>query len=147
MKPDKDLLFSPPQERESVFIEKYSFIEDPQERLQAVCSYRCSVAPVQKNECTDANLVQGCSSPVWLTGRVENGKVILAMSSPTPLVSSLAGVVCDLCNNARADDIQSWEPQWLQGLRIDRHLSSTRQNGLAAILNRIREIATPSSQK
>jgi cysteine desulfuration protein SufE len=128
------------RDRETAFIQKYSFIEDPQERLQAVCSYSHSVAPVPGEECHDGNLVRGCSSPVWLCGVVKDGRLTLTMSSPTPLVKSLAGIICDLCDQATPGEIEAWEPVWLTELRIDRHLSATRQNGLAAILQRIREI-------
>jgi cysteine desulfuration protein SufE len=134
------LLREPLLDREAAFIQKYSFIEDPQERLQAVCSYTHSVAPVSEEERHDGNLVRGCSSPVWLCGGVEDGRLTLTMSSPTPLVKSLAGIVCDLCDHATPAEIEAWEPVWLTELRIDRHLSATRQNGLAAILQRIREI-------
>jgi cysteine desulfuration protein SufE len=127
--------------REAALISRFSIIEDPQERLQALSSTKPKLPGVAENEQVDDNLVQGCSSPVWLTGRLHDGHLQLAMSSPTPLVASLAGIFCDLCHNIPPDEIQQWEPRWLQDLGIEGVLSATRQHGLRSVLLRIRELS------
>lgn len=130
-----------PGERETKLVERFEVIEDLQERLQALCSYKPRVVELREELCNDGNLVRGCSSPVWIDGSVCDGRLELSMRSPTTLVRSLAGIVCDLCNQSTPSEIFVWEPSWLQKLRVDRYVSGTRQNGLAAIFQRIRFLA------
>jgi cysteine desulfuration protein SufE len=129
------------EQRESELVEKYLIIEDPQERLQILCGRKSHVAPVAETDCQDALLVRGCSSPVWLDGEVQEGVLHLRMTSPTPLVGALAGILCDLSDGVPAEEVQSFSPKWAEKLGVWRFLSETRHRGLAAVWQRIQSLA------
>lgn len=130
-----------PAQREAELIEKYGIIEDAQERLHVLCGRAPKVAPLAEEDCREEFLVRGCSSPVWLEGTMREGRLHLRMTSPTPLVRSLAGIVCDLCDGALAEEVQNFTPTWPERLGVQRFLSEARQKGLAAIWKQIRSFA------
>lgn len=129
------------EQREAELIERFGIIEDVQERLQAISTRKPQLPAVPEEERTDDKLVRECSSQVWIDGEIVDGKVCLRMVSTNRLVHSLAGMVCDLCNGADLENIQNWKPYWVDGLRLERILSATRQRGLDGVLSRIRKIA------
>lgn len=129
------------QEREKAFVESYGAIEHLQERLQAVVSRKPKVLRLQEVEREEDFLVKGCSTPVWVKGEMEAGRVRLRLDAGGGLVYSLAGIVCDFCDGAKAVEILSWEPVWIQKLRLQDSISHTRQNGLKGLLEKIRSFA------
>ncbi len=129
------------QEREAAFVESYGAIEHLQERLQAVVSRKPKVLRLQEDEREKDFLVKECSTPVWVKGEVEDGRVRLRLDAGGGLVYSLAGIVCDFCDGAKAGEILSWEPAWIQKLRLQDSISYTRQNGLKGLLEKIRSFA------
>lgn len=131
-----------PAARERLLVERFSVIEDPQERLQALTRRKPGVSVLPEAERTEALLVRGCSSPVWISGAGSSDLLRLRMFSPSLLVYSLAGILCDLCNETEPEAVKSFSPQWLQALRLENFLSSTRQRGLEAVMEAIRHAAT-----
>ena len=130
-----------PTQREDALVEKYHIIEDPQERLQVLCSRKPRVTRLPEEACREELLVQGCSSPVWLEGGVSEGILHLRLHSPTPLVGALAGLLCDLADGQPAAEVRDFTPTWAARLGVLRFLSETRQRGLAAVWQRIRLLA------
>jgi len=64
----------------------------------------------------------------------------LSMFSASPLVYSLAGIVCDLCHGTPVEEVQKFQPKWISSLGLERYLSATRQRGMNSIHKAIIEI-------
>lgn len=129
-----------PEARQEELVGKFGVIEDLQERLQCLVARKPSVPSLPEEQRRPELLVSGCSSPVWLQGEVRGGVLHLAMFSASPLVYSLAGIVCDLCHDALAQEVEKFEPGWIESLGLERYLSATRQRGMDSIHRAIREI-------
>ena len=116
-------------------ITRYAIIEDAHERLAAITSRGRKAAPLVDAERTDAHLVPGCSSRVWLVGECVEGVCRFRVDADSPLVKGLAVLLCELHEGATAQDIVAWEPErgLAEELRLDRMLSPTRLNGFASI--------------
>lgn len=127
-----------PAGRERELVERFSVIEDRQERMQALAARKPLVAQVPVAERTEHLLVHGCSSPVWVKSRVDGPTLHLQMASDSVLVYSLAGIVCDLCDGCSWEDVQNYLPGWIDGLGLQNVLSSSRQQGLDAVLRAVR---------
>jgi cysteine desulfuration protein SufE len=121
------------QEKEAAIVARYLIIEDSQERLQALLSRKPQVPAIPPEECSDALLVKGCSSPVWLDATLADKRLFIRMESTGPLVKPLVGLLCDLCHQAPAREVLAFQPTWIQALRLESTLSPTRQQGLRAV--------------
>ena len=128
-------------QRQAVLIDRYSAIPDPHERLAAIVARKTLLPPVLPEERTEANLVPGCQSRVWIVGSYEAGRCRFRMDAESALVKGLVSLICELYDDAPPHEISSVEPAVLEALGIARHLSPTRLNGLASVRGAIRQFA------
>lgn len=133
------------EEKQRSLIEDYSLIEDPTERFSAIVDLGRKAPPYPEQERTEAHLVPGCTSRVWLTGWLEEGTAEsvcqFRVDSETPSVHGVATMLCALYSGASPAAVVAVEPVFLTALGIDRHLTPTRLRGLGNVRRRIREIA------
>jgi cysteine desulfuration protein SufE len=129
-----------PSANEHSLIEAFSIIDDPHERLGAIVA-SCAGPGIPVTERSDDDLVPGCVSRVWLIAEVENGRLRLRWEADSPLVKSLAGLVCRVYEGSDPGQAAAHETQILSGLRLDRQLSPTRLHGLEMTGRRIRSLA------
>jgi len=122
-----------PAERQAVIRRTLGPIEDPQERLTVAIGWKSTMAPLKAEERTDARLVRGCVSRVWLAAEMEEGRCRFRMDADSPLVRGLAGLLCGIYDGATPEEVLAEEPVVLAELGILRNLSPTRQNGMAAV--------------
>lgn len=130
-------------EKQQTLIDDFSLIEDPLERFSAIVE-RGRRAPALPDEArTDAHLVPGCSSRVWLTGwqDVDTGACQFRVEADAPAVQGVAALLCDLYSGTSPAEVIAVEPDCLKALAIDRQLTPTRQRGLGQVRLRIRQIA------
>ncbi|MCB1229888.1 MAG: SufE family protein [Verrucomicrobiae bacterium] len=130
-------------EKQRELIEDFSIIEDPVERFSAIVD-RGRRAPALPDEArTDAHLVPGCTSRVWLTGWAENGgdSCQFRVEADAPSVQGVAALLCELYSGATPAEVIAIEPECLTALGIHRQLTLTRMRGLSQVRRRIREIA------
>ncbi|ALI02583.1 cysteine desulfuration protein SufE [Pseudomonas sp. FW306-02-F02-AA] len=92
---------------------------------------------------TEANRVHGCESQVWLVGALHDGHWQFAASSDARLIRGLVALLLARVNGLTAAELQQVDlPDWFNQLGLSRQLSSSRSNGLNAVLQRMRELST-----
>ena len=127
-------------EKQQALIDDLNIIHDPHERLNAVVSRGAGLklAPEHK---TDANLVPGCVSRVWLHGELAEGRARFAFDAESPMVKGLATLLCELYDDTDPAEAAAIEPRLWEACAFTKMLSPTRLNGLANMRKRIREMA------
>ncbi|MBU6956419.1 SufE family protein [Pseudomonas sp. CVAP len=92
---------------------------------------------------TEANRVHGCESQVWLVGALQDGHWQFAASSDARLIRGLVALLLARVNGLTAAELQQVDlPDWFNQLGLSRQLSSSRSNGLNAVLQQMRELST-----
>ncbi|MEI6350805.1 MAG: SufE family protein [Verrucomicrobiota bacterium] len=129
-----------PEQRQTQLIARYSIIPDPQERLASLVNRRSTLLPLEPEERTDALLVPGCVSKVWLAASLENGRCRFRLHAESVLVKGLLSVLCEMYDGASPAEIIAVEPELFEALGIARNLSPTRLNGIARVRERILSI-------
>ena len=128
-------------QKQTAFIERYSVIPDPQERLAALISRKSTLAPLADSGRIDGALVRGCVSRVWLAGSLEEGRCRYRVEADSPMVKGLVTALCELYDGATPEEIISVEPEIFDALGISKNLTPTRLNGLASVRRVIRDFA------
>lgn len=91
---------------------------------------------------TEATAVQGCLSPVWLTGSVDSaGGLTLQGDSEGVLPKGLVGLCVRLYSGVPAAEILAWNRALAAELGLNDNLSPTRSAAFANLLARVRELA------
>lgn len=131
---------SSPASREQEFLEDFLPVPDPQERLALIVD-ACAGGGIPATGRSDAELVPGCVSRVWLVGEVSDGALRLKWDAESPLVRGLAGLVCRIYDGSAPAQVSGHRSGILTSLGLDRQISPTRLRGLAAVESRIHALA------
>lgn len=112
--------------------DRYKYIIDLGKELPAM-------EPAQK---TDQHLVRGCQSQVWLVATQDKDKLYFQADSDAFIVKGLLGVVLAAYNAKTAAQITAFDiDAYFEQLNLLKHLSSTRGNGLQAMVKKIQGFA------
>jgi len=126
-------------------IETFDFLGDWENRDQFILDLGSKLLPLPTVLKTEATRVHGCQSIVHLVARkkpqTEDVLEFLA-DSDAHIVRGLIGVLQKLYSGQKARDILAFDiTGFIEKLGLDKHLSMTRRNGLAGMIQKIREQA------
>ncbi len=116
-------------------------IPDVRERLSAVVGRRVQLGALPDGERTDAALVPGCVSRVWLVGEVAKGVCRFRTAGEGQIVGGLASALAEVCDGVGAVEVAGRRIDLLERLEFDSLLSPTRLSGMTRVRERIQEIA------
>ncbi len=90
---------------------------------------------------TDANLIEGCQSRVWLQADMEDGKIIFCAESDALIVKGIITLLIKVVSGHTPDEILDSELYFIEKIGLKEHLSPTRSNGLLAMVKQMRMYA------
>ena len=128
-------------------VETFEFLDDWEDRYRHVIEIGKAMAPLDDALKVSATKVDGCASQVWLVPEVEGGGrgavVRFAGDSDAMIVRGLIAVLRALYSGATAGEILDIDAKAELGrLGLNEHLTSQRSNGLRAMVERVRAIAS-----
>lgn len=123
-------------------IDSLSFFDNWEERYKYIIDLGKELSPMPESYRTDEFLVRGCQSQVWLVDEWRDNKLFFLADSDAFIVKGLLGVVLAAFNGKTPGDILSFDiDAYFTRLDLLQHLSSTRGNGLKAMVKRIKDKA------
>jgi cysteine desulfuration protein SufE len=87
---------------------------------------------------TEENIVKGCQSKVWLTGKLENDKVYFNADSNTAITKGLVSLLTRIYNGQRPEDILNSDLYFMKKIGMDRFIGTQRSNGFAAMIKQMK---------
>jgi cysteine desulfuration protein SufE len=89
----------------------------------------------------EAHRVQGCQSQVWLAAHADGDKLFFTGASDAAIVSGLVALVLRVYSGRTRAEILQTPAKFLHDLGLIGALSTNRGNGVAAMVERIQNIA------
>lgn len=126
-------------------LENFEFLDDWEDRYSYIIDLGKSLPAFPTAEKIDANYVHGCQSQVWLIHHIDerDGKIYLLIDSDAIIVKGLAAVVLACLNAKTAAEIRSLDVEAIfDKMDLIRHISPTRGNGLRAMLELVKGLAS-----
>lgn len=115
--------------------------EDVQDRFQYLIDRAKSAPALDAAQRVPANLVEGCTSQLWLVCRFEGGVCRIDVDADAVITKGIATLIRDYFDGARPEEIVSDDADFLASVGIDQHLSPNRRNGLANLVGKIHAFA------
>jgi len=134
------------QAAQAELVEEFSMFEDWMDRYQYLIDLGRRLPPLADDELVDDNKIRGCQSQVWFVAAQKDGRLQFKAISDAAIVSGLIAVLLRIYSDRRPEDILETTPDFVSQLGLDQHLSPTRSNGLASMLDAIRRFATEAQQ-
>ena len=124
-------------------VETFEFLDDWEDRYRHVIDMGKAMPPLEDAFRVPATKVEGCASQVWLVPKPENGVFHFRGDSDAMIVRGLVAILAALYNDVPLADVAGIDARSeLARLGLTDHLSAQRSNGLRAMVERIRQVAT-----
>ena len=130
-------------------ISNFELLGDWEERYGYLIDLGKKLPGLPETEKTEDNRVHGCQAMVWLVMEPDPeraGALRIRADSDAFIVRGLIAVLQLIFNGRTPEEILNADAKsTLSKLGLDKHLSPTRKNGLFAMVERIRTLASESS--
>lgn len=131
------------QEAFEEIVETFEFLDDWEDRYRHVIDMGKAMAPLDDALKVPATKVDGCASQVWLHPKIEADVLTFDGESDAMIVRGLIAVLRALYSGLPVSDIAGVDAGGeLARLGLNDHLSAQRSNGLRAMVDRIRDVAS-----
>ena len=125
-----------------VIADEFGFFDDWEDRYQMLIDQGRKLAPMPEKYRHDDFRLRGCQSVVYFAAeRDEADKITFMAQSDAAIVQGLVALLLRVYSGRTATEIRETEPEFLTKIGLDSHLSATRKNGLASMLNAIKSAA------
>ena len=124
--------------------ENFELLGDWESRYGYLIDLGKQLSPMDEADKCEAHRVHGCQAQVWMKFSAhDNGSIDITADSDAFIVRGLIAVLRMIYSGKKADEILNTDGlATLERLQLAAHLSPTRKNGLFAMVQRIRELAT-----
>lgn len=127
-------------------IDSLGFFDNWEERYKYIIDLGKELPEMDASLRTEEYLVRGCQSQVWLVGEWRSGRLFFQADSDAFIVKGLLGVVLAAFNGKTPGEILAFDiDAYFTKLDLLQHLSSTRGNGLKAMVKRIQDRANQTN--
>ncbi len=121
--------------------DEFAFFGDWSERYQYLIDLGRKLPTFPDDWKTDTHRLLGCQSMVWIVASGDADRLDFAAASDSAIVSGLVYLALRVYSGRSAREILDTDADYIAAIGLAKHLSPTRNNGLAALLAFIRDTA------
>ena len=130
------------QDEADEIIAEFSFFDDWADRYQHLIDQGRRLPEIRSEWRDEAHLLKGCQSVVYFGSETDDsGFIHFSASSDAAIVQGLIALLLRVYSGRSPGEILATEPVFLSEIGLDKHLSPTRKNGLASMIEAIRRHA------
>lgn len=135
------------QETEQQIIEEFANFDEWIDKYAYIIDLGRECPPIDEKDKTEANLIKGCQSRVWVSCEYRDGKVFFKADSDAVITKGIISLLIRVYSGQTPQDILGNEPVFIDQIGLKEHLSPTRSNGLTSMLKQIKMYALAFSMK
>jgi cysteine desulfuration protein SufE len=128
-------------EAQQAIAEEFAFFRDWSERYQYLIDLGKKLPPLPDEYKTEQHRLLGCQSLVWIVASGNRERLDFRAISDSTIVSGLIYLALRVYSGRSAEEILATAPEYVDAVGLAKHLSPTRSNGLAALLQFIQNTA------
>jgi len=87
---------------------------------------------------TEDNIVKGCQSKVWLTARLNEGKIFFSGDSNTAITKGLVSLLIRIFNGQTPETILNADLYFMKKIGMERFIGTQRSNGFASMIKQMK---------
>jgi len=129
------------QKKTEELLDELSLFQDWTERYEYVIGLGKKLAPIDEQSRTEAHLIKGCQSQVWLDASFENGKVRYHADSDSLITKGMIALFVRVLDDETPDDILTANMDFIDKTGLKEHLAPTRANALNLMATQMKQRA------
>jgi cysteine desulfuration protein SufE len=122
-------------------INEFNQFDDWMDKYNYLIEMGRSVPLIDETQKTDANLIVGCQSRVWLSSEYKDGIIYFTADSDAVITKGIAYLLIRVFSGHTPNEIIEAETTFLDQIGLKEHLSPTRSNGLLSMVKQIKMYA------
>jgi cysteine desulfuration protein SufE len=122
-------------------VQELSFFEDEMDKYEYIIELGKNMDSLDDKYKIDKNIVQGCSSQVWLVYQKDGDNLIFLSDGDAIITRGLVKIVQDIFTNHTPQEILDFDTNLLSSLNLSKIITTGRQNGVASMIEKIQEYA------
>lgn len=135
------------EEKQDRIVRQFELLGDWPERYKYIIKLGQKLDPLEEEHKVEENLVRGCQSQVWLVTEQNNDKVIFKADSDAAITKGLVAMLVNFYSGENPDTILQTDPEFIDKIGMQQHLSPTRSNGLASMVKQMKIYAMAYKSK
>lgn len=135
------------QEIEQSIIDEFANFEDWMDKYAYLIELGKECPIIDEKDKTEANLIKGCQSRVWLSCQNIDGKLHFRADSDAVITKGIISLLIRALSDQTPDDILASQLSFIDAIGLKEHLSPTRSNGLTSMVKQIKMYALAFSAK
>lgn len=129
------------KEVQDEIIDEFLMFDDWAERYEYIIDLGKSLPMIDEQYKTDANLIRGCQSKVWLHAEQKEDKIEFTADSDAILTKGVIAIMIRVFSGQKSQDILDASTDFVDEIGLKEHLSPTRANGLVSMIKQIKMYA------
>ena len=120
-------------------VDEFSFFDDWADRYQHLIDLGRRLPSIPNEYRNDTYKLSGCQSTVFFVAeKTDKGLIQFRAQSDAAIVQGLVALILRIYSGRSSDEIIKTSPDFLTQIGLDKHLSPSRKNGLAAMISEIK---------
>jgi len=129
------------QEAQAEVIEDFSMYDEWLDKYEYLIDLGHKLEPFPEELKTEDRLIKGCQSRVWLDTTVDGDSLVFRADSDAIITKGIISLLIGVYSGRTAREIAEDDFSFVEQLGLRENLSPTRANGLASMIETIRETA------
>ncbi len=126
------------KELQEEIVEEFSMFDDWMERYEHMINLGKELPLIEDTYKTDANLIKGCQSKVWVHAELADDKLIFTADSDAIITKGIVAILIRVFSNQSPATIIESNTEFIDEIGLKEHLSPTRANGLVSMIKQLK---------
>lgn len=129
------------QEAKQSIIDDFSMYDEWLDKYEYLIELGKNLAVFPEENKTEDKLIKGCQSRVWLDCEVKDGRLYFTADSDAIITKGIISLLVGIYSGRTASEIANDDFSFVDEIGLKENLSPTRANGLASMIETIKNIA------
>lgn len=129
------------EQRVNEIKEDLDFFDDELAKYEYIIDLGKKLEEFNEEDKIPANIVHGCTSQVWLTHEIKDGKMFFYGTSDAIIVKGLVYMILKIFSNSRIEELKEVDMDIVHELKLSEVITPNRQSGVIGMMKKIKEYA------
>lgn len=128
-------------------IEEFSVFDQWLDKYEYLIELSKEMPPIDDAHRTDQFVIQGCQSRVWIDAQMRDGRIYITADSDAIITKGIIALLIRVLDGRTPEEILDADLYFIDRIGLRENLSSTRANGLLAMIKQIKLYALAYKSK
>lgn len=129
------------EQRVNEIKEDLDFFDDELAKYEYIIDLGKKLEEFKEEDKIPANIVHGCTSQVWLTFEIKDGKMFFHGTSDAIIVKGLVYMILKIFSNSSIEELKEVDMDIVHELKLSEVITPNRQSGVIGMMKKIKEYA------